>query len=334
MRIYRIRCQVLPFLTGFVYLVFRPNLPTILIDAGSGEGSCFSDILAGFETIKTEFEPSFNEKVDIQRIILTHTHIDHFGGVHDLKRLTNAEVWVHVYESRIVCSYNERATVSHQMFKQYLRENGVHPNDIEPILNAFGFLPGRVRSTPVDHVLRGGETIDSMKFLHLPGHSCGHLAILIDNCLFSGDLILSKTLTQIWPETLIPHTGLTHYLYSINQLDELAHHFEKEEKNLVIFPGHEEVIENVVRRIEIIRKSVERRNQSLLDILVRSENGLNIHEISKKMYLTSHINRTFFALCDVGCRVEYLQQNGKITVANYDQLDCMAYPVYLFQNCQ
>ena len=327
LRIYRIKAQVLPSLAGYIHLLLGENLPPSLIDAGSGEGDCPGQILAGLETINRQFErvsPS-----DIERIILTHTHVDHFGGAHELKRLTNASVWVHRFESRVVSSYNERATVSNARFASYCLDCGIEPNQVDVVLRDFGFLPGRIAATGVDRALDDGFSDGMMTFHHFPGHSAGGLGIAIGPILFSGDLILSKTLTQIWPASLFPFTGLDRYLDSI---DRLAHWVTETAQTTgcspVIFPGHEEVVADIPSRIALVKKSTLRRNGRTLDIIARATEPPTADEIARKLYLTSHSNRVFFAICDVGARLEYLQLHGELAVANYEQLPAMQHPVY------
>lgn len=330
LRIYRIRAQVLPHLTGYVHLLLGKNLPPTLIDAGSGEGESSGQILAGLKTVNRQFEQI--APGDIERIILTHTHIDHFGGAHELKRLTNAAVWVHRYESRIVSSYNERATVSNARFASYCLDCGIEPKQVELVLRQFGFLPGRVAAIPVDRVLDDRQSDGILSFHHFPGHSAGGLGIALGPILFSGDLILSKTLTQIWPASLFPYTGLARYLDSIDRLASWAGETTQNTGcSPVIFPGHEDVITDIPSRIALVKKSTFRRNGRTLDIIARSSEPPTADEIARKLYLTARMNRVFFAICDVGARLEYLQLHGEIAVANYDQLPSMVHPVYRWQ---
>ncbi|MDO5580316.1 MAG: MBL fold metallo-hydrolase [Planctomycetia bacterium] len=328
-RIYRIGARVLPHLMGSVYLILSDRFGPTLIDAGSGNPECIAQIEAGFSKINAQYEPFGTEK--LERLLLTHAHFDHFGGVHHFYRQSGAEIWIHAFESRIVCSYNEMAVISDRRFAWFLTNNGVLEEDAPEIIKAFGFVPGRAQSAPVSRLLEGGETIDGFRFYHFPGHSSGHLGIQYGDYLFSGDLLLSQTLTQIWPERITPHTGLTHYMHSIDRLDQLAQSHEKETgRKLIALPGHEEILQNIPARIAIVEKSEKRRNDRLLEILRRSEEPLSLYEISKKMYFTTHVNRALFSICDVGSRMEYLQQRGRVAVVNYDSIPMIGSAVLKF----
>lgn len=333
LRIYRIRAQVLGHLQGYLHLILGPNRAPTFIDAGSGEGPCPDQIEQGLAVINHEFE-HFDPR-QIERLIISHGHIDHFGGAADLKRKFEAEIWMHCFESRILSSYNERASVTNQYYMNFLIHCGVPMEMIPEVIQNFGFLPGRIASAYVDHKIRGGEKLDDLLLHYLPGHSPGHLAIEADPFILSGDLILSKTLTQVWPERVIPHTGLLHYMESIDKLNNIALDFERKNGfKLIALPAHEEVISDIPARIEIVRKSVQRRNLRLMEILRKSEEPMSTWEISRKMYLTSNANRALFALSDVGCRIEYLQQLGEIAVADYDKITYTAPAVFKYVACE
>ncbi|MDO5553817.1 MAG: MBL fold metallo-hydrolase [Planctomycetia bacterium] len=317
--IYRIPCQVLPHLSGYVHLVRGPGISTTLFDAGSSQGHSTPDILAGFDQIHSHYEPFYPEQID--RIILTHAHVDHFGGLSELRRLTGAEVWVHASESRTVCSFNERATVFNLRASRMCRECGLSQEETDAALRHFGFLPGRVAATPVDRIITDRMESDGLSFHHLPGHSAGHLAIVFGNYLFTGDILLSKTLTQIWPERLIPQTGIGHYLESLERLGELADQVRLITGQApVLMTGHEEVVTRTGERIELVRKSEHRRNERIITLLQNAEEPPTARQLFRKMYLTAQSSRMFFGLCDVVARLEFLQQQGRVAVVDYDRI--------------
>src|SRR5689334_10796265 len=92
-RIYRIACEAFPELVAFVHLVLDAGVPT-LVDTGSGYGESNAQILAGLESVRSDFGESIS-LADIRRIIITHGHIDHFGGLPFFVEQTSAEVAVH-----------------------------------------------------------------------------------------------------------------------------------------------------------------------------------------------------------------------------------------------
>lgn len=317
--VYQIQARVLPFLIGFVYLVPIEG-GWALIDSGSGELNSNADIESGFQVVRDEFDASFRVE-KIRHIILTHAHIDHFGGASEWSRRTGAGIWIHAFESRLVSAYDACARVENMRYVQYLLESGVASEDVQPILGGFGFKPGRADQAPVSRKLYGGEEIYGMKFFYLPGHSAGHVAILFGDALISGDLLLSKTLSQVWPARMVPQTGALNYVFSLKELERIAIAFEERfGKKLTVLPAHEEPITDIPRRVETALRSMERRNQRLLKILCEADAPLCLAEIARQMYWNGRPNREFFALSDVGCRVELLLQLGILEIVDSERL--------------
>ena len=302
-----------------------------LIDAGSGSDESNADLESAFRTIREEFEPGFAPE-KIRRILLTHSHIDHFGGANELRRRTGAEVWSHSFESRVVSSFNEQACVSNVRSFHFLREAGVPAAEIPGILDGFGFRPGRAKSTPVAKTLLGGERFGALKTFYLPGHSPGHLAFQLDDVILTGDLLLSKTLTQIWPTRMTPRTGVWNYIRSLRALARIGERCERAAgRKLVALPAHEAPIFDVPNRVRQVVRGMERRNARLFALLDEAEEPLTTLEIARRMYWSGRPNREFFAISDVGARVEFLQQLGLISVANYDEIS-VANPALRFRN--
>ena len=302
-----------------------------LVDAGSGSDESNADLESAFRTIREEFEPDFAPE-KIRRILLTHSHIDHFGGANELRRRTGAEVWAHSFESRVVSSFNEQACVSNVRSFHFLREAGVPEAEISAILDGFGFRPGRAKSTPVAKTLLGGESFGALKTFYLPGHSPGHLAFQLDDVILTGDLLLSKTLTQIWPSRLTPRTGVWNYVRSLRTLARIGERYERAAgRKLVALPAHEAPIFDVPNRVRQVVRGMERRNARLFALLEEAEEPLTTLEIARRMYWSGRPNREFFAISDVGARVEFLQQLGLISVANYDEIS-VAEPALRFRN--
>lgn len=131
-----------------VYLVESEN-QLALIDAGAGRGS--KQILENVK--KCGFSPQ-----NIKYILVTHGHIDHIGGLKQLKEQTGALVFAHQLELDAI-------------------ENG------NPVLTAAEWYGVRYQPVKVDRVIKkDNETLTmgevEFKFLHTPGHTPGSLSIL------------------------------------------------------------------------------------------------------------------------------------------------------------
>ena len=321
-RVYRIACHVFPEFSGRVYLLL--GLPNVtLIDTGSGLGPCTRQILDGLAAVRTEFGESFRPQ-DIRRILITHSHIDHLGGLAEMVGLTGATVGVHPLDSRIVAAYNERAAVSNSNFGRFLRLAGVEPDRRKTVLHTFGYAKDRAGSVPVDFALADGDRLDGVRVVYTPGHSPGHVCLAVGNVLIAGDHLLARTVSQQWPESVAPCTGLGHYLESLEKVARM------EEIDLVL-GGHEPPIHDVGQRIEEIRTIQTRRLDRVLEIAGSAEDPPTVNEIAERMYSRPEGFHAMLALCDVGSRVEYLDQRGKLAIVNAEECEGQHEPVYRYR---
>ena len=153
--------QITPDLTqltrlGFVnaYLL-REDDGLTLIDTTLGNGAA-GDLIGAAQA----------QGAEIRRIVLTHGHGDHAGGLDAIKRQLGDEVTVYLGEADARVWAGEQLTEGKP--KGYWREV----------------------STVPDVRLSGGERIGSLEALASPGHTLGHMAFLDtrDGSLFCGDV--------------------------------------------------------------------------------------------------------------------------------------------------
>jgi glyoxylase-like metal-dependent hydrolase (beta-lactamase superfamily II) len=311
-RIYRIPCQVFEGLAARVYLLIGAGPPT-LIDAGSSLDASTQQILAGIEAVRDQFGESVRP-ADLGRIIATHGHVDHVGGLPALRRSLPAEVAVHPLDSMAVASCRAHVVATSVRLNAFFRRAGVDAVRRGELLKMSPYRWASNENVPVGRRLEDGQEFDGLRILHTPGHSPGHVCIVVDNVLLSGDHILSQTLPHLWPESAAAYTGLGHYLESLSKI-------ERTPGIELTLGAHEQVIHDVYGRIQTIRSAHRRRLERLLVLLHRAGRALSIDEIAQQSYPEITSFRAVLAVTDTGSRVEYLQQRGELSLANLDELE-------------
>lgn len=321
-RIYRIPMTV--FSNGFVgysYVVLEAGPPT-LVDTGSGVGDSNRDLLTGIAAIRDEHGEAFTV-TDIERIIVTHGHMDHFGGAAFMAEQTGAQVGIHELDRRVLTNYDERVIMATKDLRVYLERAGISGERRQQIIDMYGFLKQFVTTTHVDFSIDEDTELDGMRFVHTPGHCPGQVCILLGDTMLAADQILSRTTPHQAPESITAYTGLGHYresLRKIAHIDGIA----------LSLGGHEEPVHDVYARIDAIQQSHERKLTRVLDIIRETAKPMTIGQITEAMYPDKTGYDTLLALEEAGAHVEYLYQHGVLSVANLDEVAQEDNPALLY----
>ena len=136
---------------------------------------------------------------DLKRIILTHGHKSHLGGLATLKRLSGATVYAHEWEADIIAGERKAQGVTLRPMRPLRPYLPVYPLQI---VLALGLPPGNHPPCPVDRPLKDGQRVGPLTVVAAPGHSPGHLAFWWPErrVLFAGDAIVTwPVLSAGWP---------------------------------------------------------------------------------------------------------------------------------------
>lgn len=210
-KIYRIPITVFPNgFVGYSYLVLEAGPPT-LVDTGSGIGESNDHLLQGLQSIHDDFHEAVRV-TDIARIIVTHGHMDHFGGVAFMVEQTNgAQVGIHALDRRVLTAYEERVIVATKDLRVYLERAGVSEEERAAMIEMYGFGKQFFRSVEVNFELEEDAFFEGMQFIHTPGHCPGQVCIVMGNVMLSADHVLGRTTPHQAPESITHYTGLGHY---------------------------------------------------------------------------------------------------------------------------
>lgn len=117
---------------------------------------------------------AFGKKpTDIKRIVMTHDHPDHAGGLAAIKQATGAPAWMHHLDAEVVRGHVPmfRSTpspgiVAWIMYNRFIKN-----------------VPGVVPQAEIENEITDGQLLPisgGLRVIHTPGHSAGHCAFMLE----------------------------------------------------------------------------------------------------------------------------------------------------------
>ncbi|HEY5275356.1 MAG TPA: MBL fold metallo-hydrolase [Coriobacteriia bacterium] len=159
----------------------RPGFVNVCLLVSDGEVTLVD---AGFPGVTGALERAFAEAGisprDVKRIIITHPHSDHIGGLAEAVALTGAEVWAHEADAGLIDGSTPAPGPTPELLAMMAAQGRTPRPAPEPV--------------PVARRLQGGETLDALggvEVLHTPGHTPGHISLLLpeESLLIAGDML-------------------------------------------------------------------------------------------------------------------------------------------------
>jgi len=315
--IFQLPLEAFPGFWAFAYLVLIGDYQ-VLIDTGSGFGVCNAHLEARLQEVAADLDSAVG-LAHLTHILITHGHIDHFGGLPFVRRLSPAQIGVHELDLRNLTNTEERLTIVAQRLSVFLAEAGIPADRRTELIQLYKMTKLDYSPVPVDFTYEAvGMQVGPFELLHVPGHCAGQVVIRLHDVLFSGDHILSDISPHQAPERLVLNTGLGHYLNSLVSLQNWATNIR------LTLGGHNAPITDLSTRITKIRNIHRQRLDQILEILTDPH---TIAEVSKTLFGKVHGYNVLLALEEAGAHVEYLYQHGLLGIGNLSELETDNGPV-------
>jgi len=310
-RIYRIPLDLFPQLEGFAHLVVTDQLIT-LIDVGSGFGDSNEQLEAGLASLRSQYGEPVGWS-DLTHILITHAHIDHFGGLPFVRERTAAPIGIHELDRRVLTGYEERLAVVAGRLSRFLAEAGIEAEEQADLMDLHQLGKQLFASMPVEFTYEAaGMRLGPLEFVHVPGHSPGQVLILLDELMFSADHILAQISPHVAPERLSLNTGLGHYLESLKRTRPLA------ERTRLVLGGHNPPFTDLAVRVDEIWELYRGRLAGVLEL---TGSARTVAEIADELFGKTGGYHRLLALEEAGAYIEYLNQRGYLGITDFERAE-------------
>jgi glyoxylase-like metal-dependent hydrolase (beta-lactamase superfamily II) len=282
--------------------------PLTLIDTGP-------KLPGAFEFVRDQLRSRGFDFKDIERIILTHSHLDHFGLTGRIRSAADRPVacFMHAEDKWRTSEdfFNQR--LGNEEFDKILTIAGVPPEKMAPIKKRFASF--RQLSDPLDALstIDDGDEFEGdgyhLKVIHTPGHTAGSVCLYETRhkILFSGDHIIKhitpNPLLEVrrWRLRQPDYLSLKEYFHSLDKLLELDVRF--------VYPGHGEHIEDLPGIVTSYRDHHRQRADRIWQELKKKPRS-PYHLIDDIFHHVPE-DDTFLAISEIIVHLEVLVSEGR-----------------------
>jgi glyoxylase-like metal-dependent hydrolase (beta-lactamase superfamily II) len=297
-----------PFPVGPItlYLACTPGEPLTLVDTGPRTPETHNALAAEFSRLGYGL-------ADLDRIIVTHAHVDHFGLVADLVDRSGAMVMTHPWSLKAVSEFETDRAHRLAFYASLMRQAAVPPKAMEVVGHITEAMNSFARSAPVDSTLSEGDTVRlasrDWQVLHTPGHANGLICLYepASKILLSSDHLLAEISSN--PVVEPPPPGHSNRLGSLILYRDSLQRVAAMDIELAL-PSHGPLIHDVPalvsERLAFHRRRLARVVASL------AAGARTTWDVTGALFPDRSPLDTFLAVSEVIGHLDVLQMEGKV----------------------
>jgi glyoxylase-like metal-dependent hydrolase (beta-lactamase superfamily II) len=273
-----------------------------LIDAGL---NCEED-WALWEQTRREMGWRWDE---VEKIVLTHYHPDHYGLAGKLQQVTGAPVLMSRTDAEQARFFWDEETDTPEVLAKLYARHGLSEDWTSRIPEHLRDFRKWVEPHPEPTYIQGGETIRlgdrEYQILHTPGHADGHLSFYDPEreWLIGGDFLLPKITPNIslWPGC--DPNPLQSYLTTLEKMENLPVRR--------VYPAHGPAFDTYRKRIEELKEHHRNRLNRMKRLL--ENRPLPAADVCFAIFGSNlSIHNLRFALSETLAHLEYLRYRGEV----------------------
>ncbi len=253
---------------------------------------------------------------DINEIIVTHGHPEHYGAAKKIVRAGNAKVLAHAEDRAFI--EKGYASLSGR-YKNFLRVTGIPPSVGIMMRLLFVFFKRMADNCEVDQLVREGDEMEiggyRAKIMETPGHSQGSVCIFLEKerILFCGDTIIEHITPNAFimldqQKTLPVRLSQEEFYISLMRIKMI--------EPLTVYSAHGKTVSDINKIIAGYEKAFAERKDNVL-LMVRGGEKY-IYNIARRLFPDIGGLRLpleiFLAISEVYTAIQVLQKEGRISL--------------------
>src|SRR5690242_217869 len=302
-----------PFAVGRVNCYLVEDDPLTLVDTGPNSGTSLT-------TLEHALAEHGRKVEDLERIVLTHQHIDHIGLAQILAERSGAEVVALEALAPWLASYGDQMEDDDKYAEAIMARHGI-PEDIRYALRAVSaqFRAWGARAQ-VTRTVTEGDVLEfasrSWQVFHRPGHSPSDTVFWDEAAaeLIGGDHLIKHISSN--PLITRPLDGdtsrrpraLVAYLASLRATREMDAR--------VVLPGHGDPVDDHRALIDERFAMHDRRADKLHRFI--AERPRTAHELAQELWGNVAVTQAYLTLSEVLGHVDLLLDDGRVVEEETD----------------
>jgi glyoxylase-like metal-dependent hydrolase (beta-lactamase superfamily II) len=308
-----------PFQVGRVNAYLIEDSPLTLIDSGPNSAKALDELEQALAARGHSVE-------DIELLVITHQHMDHFGLASILARRSGAEVAALDGLAPFLAGYGEQTDLEDRFAEQTMLRHGIPPEIVTALRAVSAGFRAWGSKVEVSRPLADGSELElrdrTLRVLHRPGHSPSDTVFLDESrsMLLSADHLIAHISSNPLlarplgageeyesPPAPRPQALIT-YLASLQQTRAM-------DLSLVL-PGHGRPITDHVSLIDERFRLHSRRAEKIHRLIASQPR--TAHEIAQELWGNVAVTQAYLTLSEVLGHVDLLLEDGRVIELEQD----------------
>jgi len=305
-----------PFMVGRVNAYLIEDSPLTLVDSGPNSAKALDELEQALAARGHKVE-------DIELLVISHQHIDHFGLASILARRSGAEVAALDRLAPFLANFDEQTDFDDGFAQRVMLSHGIPPESVTALRAVSASFRGWGAPVRVTRPLADGSELElrdrTLRVLHRPGHSPSDtvfhdesrsMLLAADHLIahISSNPLLARPLESVGEYTGPRPQALITYMASLEQTRAM-------DLSLVL-PGHGRPISDHAALIDERFRMHARRAEKIHGLIASQPR--TAHEIAQELWGNVAVTQAYLTLSEVLGHVDLLLRDGLVVEREED----------------